>query len=102
LLNPANYWLAFDGLAQHHAITHEPDPAVHVAATFGIIDAIAVANIEAALTAVLPDRVLNEPGEGLRKVGVELPGIDPLGYGLNYRGTSAGPIAGPRHTSGSR
>jgi hypothetical protein len=41
--------LGFSSLAQHDAITHEPDPAVHVAATFGIIDAIAVADIETAL-----------------------------------------------------
>jgi hypothetical protein len=60
LLTPANYWLGFDSLAQHHAITHEPDPAIHVAATFGIIDAIAVTDIEAALAAILPDRVLDE------------------------------------------
>ena len=51
-------------------------------AAMGIIDAIAVANIEAALAAVLPDRVLDEPGKGLRKRWIELPGIDPLGYGL--------------------
>ena len=44
-----NCSLAFASLAQRDAITHEPHSAIHVAAAFGIIDAIAVANVEAAL-----------------------------------------------------
>jgi hypothetical protein len=47
-----------------------------------IIDAIAVTNIEAALAAVRPDRVLDEPGKGLRKRWIELSGIDPPGHGF--------------------
>src|ERR1700737_5260048 len=94
MLNPTNYLLAFDGLAQRDAITHQADPAIIVLATPSIINPVAVANIEAVLGAVLPDRVLNEPGEGLRKRWIELPGIDPLGYGCNNVGAAAGPVAG--------
>ena len=93
MLTPANYWVAFDSLAQHHAITHEPDPAIHLGAATRIIDAVAVADIEATLAAVPPDRVLNEAREGLRKQRIELPGIDPLGHGLNDVGAAAGPVA---------
>jgi hypothetical protein len=41
--------------------------AVHVGTSLGIINAIAVANGEAALAAIPPDRVLNELGKDLRK-----------------------------------
>ena len=82
MLTPANYWLGFDSLAQHHTITHEADPAIHVAAPFGVIDSVAVANVEAALAAVLPNRVLDEPAKGPGKARIELPGIDPLGHGF--------------------
>src|SRR5260370_11732244 len=58
---------------QHDAITHRPHSTIHVAAAFGIIDPIAVTDIKTTLGAVLPDRVLDEPGEGLRKGRIELP-----------------------------
>jgi hypothetical protein len=74
LLTPANYWLGFASLPWCDPVAHRADSAVQVAAAVGIIDAIAVADIEAALAAVLPDRVLDEPGEGPRKGRVELPG----------------------------
>src|SRR5580704_3402620 len=80
--------------SQCHPITHEADPAILALATPAIINPVAVANIETVLGAVLPDRVLNEPGEGLRKVRVELPGIDPLGYGCNNVGAATGSVAG--------
>ena len=51
--------------------------AVDVVARLPIIDPIAVADIEARLGAVPPDRVLDEPREWLRKARIELPGIDP-------------------------
>src|SRR5580704_18278363 len=81
--------------SQCHPITHEADPAILALATPAIINPVAVANIEAVLGAVLPDRVLNEPGEGLRKRWIELPGIDPLSHGCNNVGTAAGPQAAP-------
>jgi hypothetical protein len=64
---------------QRDTITHQPDSTIHVAAALGIIDPIAVANIKPVLAAVFPDGVLNEPGEGLRKRRIELPGISPVG-----------------------
>jgi hypothetical protein len=54
--------------------------AILVLAQFRVIDAIAVADIEPIPGAVLPDRVLDEPGKSLRKGWIELPGIDPLGH----------------------
>jgi hypothetical protein len=74
--------------------------AIQVAAAFGIVDAIAVADIEAALAAVLLDCVLDEPGEGLWKAQIALPGVDPLGDGLNDVGAAASSVAGQCHTSG--
>ena len=62
-------------------------------AALDIIDAIAVADIEPIPGAVLPDRVLDEPGKSLRKRWIELPGIDALGDGLNDVGAAAGPVA---------
>ena len=56
--------------------------AVDVRARLPIINPIAVADVEARLGAIPPDRVLNEPRKRLRKIGIELPGIDPLGHGL--------------------
>ena len=69
-------------LPQRDAITHQAYSAIHVVAALDIIDPIAVADIEPTLAAVLPDRVLNEPGKGPRKRRIELPGIDPLGDGF--------------------
>ena len=89
MLTPANYWLGFDSLAHHHAITHQAYSTIQVVAALDIINPIAVANIETTLAAVLPDRVLDEPGKGLRKRWIELPGIDPLRYGCNNVGATA-------------
>jgi hypothetical protein len=86
--------LPFDSLPQRNSVTHQSHSTVHVAAPFGVIDAIAVADIEPIPGAVLPDRVLDEPGKGLRKRWIELPGVDPLGHGLNDVGAAAGPVAG--------
>ena len=81
-------------LPQQDAITHQADPAIHVAAPFGIIDSVAVAHIETVLAAICPDCVLDEPGKGLRKARIELPSIDPLGHGCNNVGAAARPVAG--------
>src|SRR2546421_12756752 len=59
----------------------------------GIINPIAIANIEAALAAVPPYCVLHEPREGLWESRIELPGVNLFGDGLNNVGTAAGPIA---------
>ena len=72
-----------DCSSQRHAITHQPDSAVPVFASLSIIDPVAVADVEAALATVAPDRVLDEPGKSLRKRWIELSGIDVLGNDLN-------------------
>jgi hypothetical protein len=80
--------------SQSHTVTHQPYPAFQVSAPFRIINPIAVADMEAASAAIPPDRVLDEPGKGLRKGWIELPGVDPLGNGLNNIGAAARPVAG--------
>ena len=70
---------AADSFPQRDTITHEAHSAIQVGAPIGVIDSVAVADIEAALAAVCPDRVLDEPRKGLRKGRIELPGINPLG-----------------------
>src|SRR5215472_17938336 len=60
----------------------------------GIINAVAVADIEAVLTAIAPDGVLNEPGKGLRKSRVELLSIDAVCDGVDNFGAATGAIAG--------
>ena len=79
---------------QCDAVTHQAHSTIQVVAALPIVDAIAVADIEAVLGAVPPDCVLDEPGKGLRKRWIELPGIDPLSHGLNNVSTAAGPVAG--------
>ena len=59
-----------------------------------VVDPVSVTDIEAALGAIPPDRVLDVPGKDLRKRWVELPSIDPLGDGLNDVRAAAGPVAG--------
>ena len=68
--------------------------AIDVRARLAIINPIAVADVEARLGAVPPDRVLNEPRKRLGKPGIELPGIDPLGHGLYNVGAAASLVAG--------
>jgi len=68
--------------------------AVDVRARLAIINPIAVADVEARLRAVPPDRVLDEPRKRLRKLGIELPGIDPLGHGIYNVGAAANLVAG--------
>ena len=63
-----------------------------VAAALSIIDLIAVADVEALLGAISPDRKLNEPGEGPWKATIELPGVDPLGDRFDDVGAAAGPV----------
>ena len=68
--------------------------AIDVGARLPIIDPIAVADVEAGLGAVPPDRVLDEPWKRLRKLRIELPGIDLLGHGLYNVGAAASLVAG--------
>ena len=68
--------------------------AVDVRARLAIIDPIAVADVEAGLGAVPPDRVLDEPWKRLRKLGIELPDIDPQRHGVYNVGAATGLVAG--------
>src|SRR5580700_7591623 len=68
--------------------------AIDVRARLAIIDAIAVADVEARLGAIPPDRVLNEPRKRLGKPGIELPGINPLRHRLYNVGAAASLVAG--------
>jgi hypothetical protein len=79
---------------ENHAITHQAYSAFSILTRFVVINPITVADIETVLAAIAPDRVLDEPGKDLRKRWIELPGIDPLGDGLNDVGAAAGLVAG--------
>src|ERR1039457_3654412 len=68
--------------------------AVSILAGVPVVNTVAVANVQIALRAVPPDRVLHEPGKGLRECSVERPGIDP-GRNRSYNvGTAIWPVAG--------
>ena len=47
-----------------------------VLAPMPVIDPVAVADVEALLAAIPPDRELHEPGKDLREAAVELPSVD--------------------------
>ena len=58
-----------------------------------IVDLVAVASIDAGLSAVTPNAVLYEAREGLREGGIELPGINALGNLGQDGGATRGAIA---------
>ena len=68
--------------------------AVEVRARLPIINPIAVADVEARLGAVPPDRVLNEPGKGLGKCRIKLPSIDPVDDSFNDVGAGTRSVTG--------
>jgi hypothetical protein len=55
--------MVFSGLLQRNTITHQAGLACLVGTAPSIINPVTVADVEAALAAVLPDRVLDEPGK---------------------------------------
>ena len=65
--------------AQRYAIASAMQLAIDIVAAVGIINPVAVADVEPVLGAVPPDRVLHEPREGLRESRVELAGINSHG-----------------------
>ena len=75
-------------------ITMTTNLAIDVRARLAIINPIAVADVEARLGAVPPDRMLDEPWKWLRKTGIELPDIDPLRHGIYNVGAAASLVAG--------
>ena len=58
-----------------------------------VVDAIAVANVEAVLGAIPPDRALHEPRKRRRGGRIELAGIDICGEQTENVSASAGPVA---------
>ena len=79
---------------QNYTITITTNLAINVIARLAIINAIAVAHVEAGLGAEPPNRVLDEPGKRLRKPGIELPGVDPGRHGRDDVGAAASLVAG--------
>ena len=67
---------------------------VYIVARLAIVNAIAVADSEAALGAIPPDRMLHEPRKHHWESRIEGPRVDPLGYGLNNVSTAAAPVTG--------
>ena len=64
-----------------------------VIAASTVIDAIAVADIEALLRAILPDRALDEPRERLWKASIKEAGVDLICDQAQQVRTPAWPIA---------
>ena len=94
ILDLYSYYLLLLSSVQNYTITITMNLAVEVCARLAIIYPIAVADFEAGLGAVPPDRVLDEPGKRLRKSGIEPPGVDPLRH-LTYNvGAAARLVAG--------
>jgi hypothetical protein len=72
-----------------------------VLAPIPVIEPIAVADVEAWLAAIPPDRELHEPGEDLREGTVELPGVDLAGNLPDNVSAAAWPVtAGPIRVGG--
>ena len=79
--------------AQSYAITAAKQLAMPVVATGVVVDAIAVANVEAVLGAIPPDRALHEPRKRRREGRIELASIDVRGEQTENAGASARPVA---------
>ena len=58
-------------------------------ASIPVIEPVAVADVEALLAAIPPDRELHEPGKYLRKGAIELPSVDFAGDQTNDVGAAA-------------
>jgi hypothetical protein len=61
----------FSTFVQFYSITAAVQLTVQIFATNLVIDPVAVADIEATLAAVPPDRELHEPGKGVREPRIE-------------------------------
>jgi hypothetical protein len=75
--------------------------AIGILARFAVIDAVAVADVEAVGGAKPPNGVLHEPWKRPRKLPVKGAGIDLAGDGANDLGTAARAIAGHAIAVGS-
>ena len=64
-----------------------------VLAPMPVINPVTVADVEALLAAILPDRELHEPGKDRRESAVELPSVDLAGDQPHNVGAAAWPVA---------
>jgi hypothetical protein len=78
---------------QNEPITSAVQPTLVIRAPVVIVDLIAVTDVEAEVSAVPPNRVLNEPGKYLRERRIKPAGVDGLGYEEENVCASAGPVA---------
>ena len=62
-------------------------------APMAVVEPVAVADVEALLAAIPPNRELHEPGKYLRETAVELPSVDLAGDPANGIGAAAWPVA---------
>ena len=68
----------FTFCAQSYTIAASKQLAMHIVATGVVVDAIAIANVEAVLGAIPPDRALHKPRKRRREGRIELSSIDVL------------------------
>ena len=66
--------------------------AIYIAASGAIIDFIAVADVEAELSAVSPERVLDESWKDLWEGRIVLSGVNPRGNGGEDSGAPGGAV----------
>jgi hypothetical protein len=66
---------------------------VSIVAPGSIVDAIAVADVQAICGAVAPDRILHKAWKGLGEGRIELAGVDAGGEPSENVSASAGPVA---------
>ena len=78
---------------QFYSITAAVQLTVQIFATNPVIDPIAVADIEATLAAVPPDRELHEPGKSLGELGIERSRVDVVGNALDQVGAAMQSVA---------
>ena len=78
---------------QFDAIAAAVQLKVQIFATNPVIDPIAVADIEATLAAVPPDRELHEPGKGVREPRIERSRVNVVGNALDQVGAAMQSVA---------
>ena len=78
---------------QHGAITKAANLAVDIVAAPAVVDAVAVADSEAGLGAIPPNRVLHEPRKNRWESRIKDTGVNPLSGHTNNVAATARPVA---------